>query len=343
MDTDWQSYTHWFAVVLFSGTLSYFVSLSSMGLARRSGMITQPGARQSHDVATPTGGGLGLVFSVVVTSLLLQLFTPLPLFWSVNVLPGIILLATIGWFDDRRHVSFRLRLMVQLTVSLWLIGFSGLQFSLGGMAWFLGIIAALMWMMNLYNFMDGSNGMAGFQGVFAGSVLAVLFYTGGESTWALLSLVVAAACAGFLPLNFPSARVFMGDSASVPRGFIFGSFLYYGIHTGVINPLTGILIMSVFVVDASLTLSAMVFRREQWYTAHRQHVYQRLISHGWSHGNVMLTYQIINVILVLPAILLAELYPQYGMVTAGATFVLLGACWYLTNRRLGLRATAKLT
>ena len=158
MDTDWQSYTHWFAVVLFSGTLSYFVSLSSMGLARRSGMITQPGARQSHDVATPTGGGLGLVFSVVVTSLLLQLFTPLPLFWSVNVLPGIILLATIGWFDDCRHVSFRLRLMVQLTVSLWLIGFSGLQFSPGGMAWFLGIIAALMWMMNLYNFMDGSNG-----------------------------------------------------------------------------------------------------------------------------------------------------------------------------------------
>ena len=337
MDTDWQSYTHWFAVVLFSGTLSYFVSLSSMGLARRSGMITQPGARQSHDVATPTGGGLGLVFSVVVTSLLLQLFTPLPLFWSVNVLPGIILLATIGWFDDRRHVSFRLRLMVQLTVSLWLIGFSGLQFSLGGMAWFLGIIAALMWMMNLYNFMDGSNGMAGFQGVFAGSVLAVLFYTGGESTWALLSLVVAAACAGFLPLNFPSARVFMGDSASVPLGFIFGSFLYYGIQTGVINPLTGILIMSVFVVDASLTLSARVFRREQWYTAHRQHMYQRLIEQGWSHSQVLLLYQAINIFLVVPVVILVLEYPEYAWLMTGTSVLLLIAGWYIASLRLGVR------
>jgi len=255
------------------------------------------------------------------------------------VLPGFLLLAVIGWFDDKHQVSFVLRLLVQLAVSIWLLGFYTVGFWLDNMGMFLVAMLAMVWMMNLYNFMDGSNGMAGFQGVFAGVTLAVLLQLGGQPAMALLALVVAAACAGFLPLNFPRARVFMGDVASVPLGFMFASIAVYGIQAGALSWPVACLIMSVFIVDATMTLFARVIGGEQWYTAHAQHIYQRLIAQGWSHQRVLVVYQAINVVLVLPAIMLAEIYPQYAVVTVGFVFLLLGTCWYIANRRLGMLAT----
>jgi len=339
---DWQSFSGWLVVGLFSAVLSYFSCVRAMLLARKSGMISQPGERQSHEVATPTGGGLGLVFSVVVTSIALHFMLPLPGFWWQSMLPGVLLLAFIGWRDDKQPVSSIVRLLVQLAVSVWLLSFVGFQFSLSDAGLFVCALLAMVWMMNLYNFMDGSNGMAGFQGVFAGMILAVLFYTGGQYAMGLLSLAVAAACAGFLPLNFPQARVFMGDVASVPLGFVFASLAVFGIHTGVMDITVAILIMSVFIVDSTLTLLARVFRGERWYTAHAQHIYQRLIVQGWSHRQVLVIYQFINMVLVLPAIVLATIYPQYAIVTAGLALLILGACWYIANRRLGILAKVQL-
>lgn len=339
---DWQSLYGWIAISLFSSVLSYFSCIKAMALAERSGMIAQPGKRQSHEVATPTGGGLGLVFSIIVTSLCLQLVLPLPGFWWQNMLPGIVLLTIVGWRDDKFPVSSLVRLLVQLAVSVWLLGFGWSQFSLTGIALFTGIVVAMIWLMNLYNFMDGSNGMAGFQGIFAGMILAVFFQIDEQYGMALIALAVAAACAGFLPLNFPRARVFMGDVASVPLGFIFASFAVYGIHTGSFSLAAFVLIISVFLVDATLTLLTRALCGERWYTAHAQHVYQRLIAQGWSHRQVLWVYQSINVILVLPAIVLARIYPQYAIATVGLTLLLLGACWHIANRRLGILAKVQL-
>ena len=332
----------WIAVSLFAGGLSFLACIKAMRLAEKSGMIAQPGTRQSHELATPTGGGLGLVFSIVVTTLCLQLVLSLPGFWWQNMLPGILLLALVGWRDDKQHVSFKLRLLVQLTVSVWLIGFGWSEFSVKDMGLLASIIVAMVWLMNLYNFMDGSNGMAAFQGVFAGVMMAVLFQIGEQYAMALIALAVAAACLGFLPLNFPLARVFMGDVASVPLGFLFAALAVYGVRTGSLALPSSILIMSVFIIDATLTLLARVLCGERWYTAHAQHVYQRLIAQGWSHRQVLEVYQAINVILVLPAIVLAELYPQFAIVTVGLTLLLLGACWHIANWRLGMIATAQL-
>ena len=114
---DWQSFYGWVAVSLFSGVLSFFSCIKALALAERTGMIAQPGKRQSHEVATPTGGGLGLIFSIIVTSLCLQLVLPLPGFWWQNMLPGILLLAIVGWRDDKFPVSSLLRLLVQLAVA----------------------------------------------------------------------------------------------------------------------------------------------------------------------------------------------------------------------------------
>jgi Fuc2NAc and GlcNAc transferase len=325
-------------LISVTGLLSYFGSRLAMRMAISAGMMAQPGSRQSHEVATPTGGGLGLIFSIIVCSVIVQFLLPFPEFWWQKMLPGILLLVLIGWRDDRHPVSSLTRLLVQLAVSLWLLGFGWLQFSALEVVLYVGSIVAMVWMMNLYNFMDGSNGMAGFQGVFAGMVVSVLFYLGDQHAMALLSLIVAAACAGFLPLNFPHARVFMGDVASVPLGFIFASLAIYGLSTGIVNWPVIILIMSVFIVDATLTLLTRAIRGERWYTAHAQHIYQRLIAQGWSHSRVLMAYQSINVMLVLPAIVLAEIYPHYAKVTAGLVLLLLVSCWHIANRRLGMFA-----
>ncbi len=338
----WPVIFSWVAVAVFAAVLGFLASLKATTLAENFGMITQPGERQSHTRATPTGGGLGLVVSIVVTAIAIELVLPLPVFWWQNMMPGILALAFVGWLDDRKPVSALLRLSVQLAVSLWLIGYGWLQFSPVHAGLAVVVLVAMVWLMNLYNFMDGSNGMAGFQGVFAGVVTAVFFHMHEQGAMALLALAVAAACAGFLPLNFPRARVFMGDVASVPLGFIFASFFVYGIWVDAMSPAVSILIMSVFITDASLTLLARAFRGERWYTAHAQHVYQRLIAHGWSHSRVLLIYQAINVIVILPAIILAQQYPRYALLTAGMVLSGFGACWYLANRRLGTMATVQL-
>jgi UDP-N-acetylmuramyl pentapeptide phosphotransferase/UDP-N-acetylglucosamine-1-phosphate transferase len=332
----------WIAVGLFSGFLSFFACFKARNLAEKLGMITQPGQRQSHQRATPTGGGLGLVFSIAVTTLCLQLLLRLPAFWWQNMLPGFLLLVIIGWHDDRYSVSSLLRFLVQLAVSMWLIGFGWSGFLVSDAGILVSGIIAMVWLMNMYNFMDGSNGMAGFQGVFAGLVMAVLFQIGEQPAMALIALAVSAACLGFLPLNFPQAKVFMGDVASVPLGFIFASFAIYGVKTGSLSLFSSILIMSVFIVDASLTLMTRVIRGEQWYTAHAQHVYQRLIAKGWSHRQVLVVYQAINVVLVLPAIVLAEIFPQLAVVAAVFILLTLGACWYIANWRLVMVAKVQL-
>lgn len=329
----------WSAIVLLAAGLSFLGSLAAMRLARRGGVLAQPGERQSHQVATPTGGGLGLVFSLAVTSFLVG---RLPDFWWWDVLPGVVALAVVGWIDDRRHVASPLRLAVQVAVSLWLLHSMCIWGPTAGPGLCSLMVLAVVWLMNLYNFMDGSNGMAGFQGVFAGLLMAGLFVHAGQTVMAAPALLVAAVCAGFLPLNFPLARVFMGDAGSVPLGFVIAALAVYGLRSGAFGPALPLLVMAVFVVDASLTLAARVIRGERWYTAHNQHVYQRLIVQGWSHSRVLIAYQTINVGLVLPATVLAVTYPQHAAEITGLVIIALGGGWYLINRRLGMPAKEQL-
>ncbi|MCW8925994.1 MAG: hypothetical protein OQJ84_07045 [Xanthomonadales bacterium] len=333
---DWFFGYAWLTVGLFSGIVSLLASFWVTMLARKSGMIVQPGERQSHTIATPTGGGLGILLSLLLTTLCLQPLVPLPGFWWQGMLPGIVLLAIVGWRDDRQTVSSFLRLLIQLAVSLWLLGFTTLQFLSVEIGWLVAGVVAMVWYMNMYNFMDGSDGMAAFQGIFAGVMMAVLFHNDERNAMALLALAVAAACMGFLPLNLPTARVFMGDVSSVPLGFIFAALSVYAVKAGTFGLPVAILIMALFIIDATMTLLARVIRREQWYTAHAQHVYQRLIVHGWSHRRVLVVYQAINVAVVLPAIVLIQKYPQNAMLKSGSTILLLGMCWYFANRRLGM-------
>jgi UDP-N-acetylmuramyl pentapeptide phosphotransferase/UDP-N-acetylglucosamine-1-phosphate transferase len=195
-------------------------------------------------------------------------------------------------------------------------------------------VGFVLWMINLYNFMDGSNGMAGFQGVFAGCALTWLFLHAGDNEAALVCSLIAAACLGFLPWNLGRARVFMGDVASGSLGFAFAALLMYGVFTASLTLPVAWLVMLVFLCDASLTLFARVMKGERWYNPHKQHLYQRLILRGWSHVSVLALYQSINLVLVAPAIAVAVNWPAWATIVASATTIALGLGWLLVKKNL---------
>jgi Fuc2NAc and GlcNAc transferase len=305
--------------------------------ARLKGMLDEPGARQSHTVPMPTGGGLGMIAALCLASAIMFLLSAVPVEWAILVIPGVIVLAITGWIDDKRPLSPLLRISIQLAVSFGLLVFLRQSDQLQG--WLTVLLGgiAMVWIMNMYNFMDGSHGMAGFQGLFAGLVTGLIFLQGTHGGLALAAFLVAAVCLGFLPWNFPLPRVFMGDSGSVPLGFALGSLLWLGVLLDLVAVPVACMVLSVFLVDSTLTLFKRVINGERWYTAHRKHVYQRLIAQGWPHSRVLLLYQAINIIVVVPAITLATMYPEYAWLLAGLTALSLTAGWYAASLRLEVR------
>ena len=319
--------------------LSFLLTGIATWYAGRRGLLDHPGERQSHTVVTPRGGGAGLVAALLIASLLFA-DSKLPGFWVQCIMPAVVVIAITGWWDDHASLGAGFRFFIQLVVSFYLLWF------VANAGWVQGVIPMTMsglfviWMTNLYNFMDGSNGMAGLQGVFAASVLAALFHLSGDDHFFRFSLLLAACCAGFLPWNLGHARVFMGDVGSLALGFLFAVFLLYGTSTGAFDYPVALIVMLLFLTDATLTLLLRVIRGERWYTAHRQHLYQRLIAHGWTHARVAMLYQAINLTLVLPGIVIGVNFPALAWATALALTLIFVLGWYFSMRRLGVLAQA---
>ena len=325
--------------VALAAFLSFLLTGIATWYAGRRGLLDHPGERQSHTVVTPRGGGVGLVAALLIVSLLVSAGNSHG-FWVQCIVPAVVVLAITGWWDDHASLGVGFRFFIQLAVSFYLL------WCATNAGWMQGVIPMIMsglfviWMTNLYNFMDGSNGMAGLQGVFAASVLAVLFHLSGDDPFALFSLLLAACCAGFLPWNLGRARVFMGDVGSLALGFLFAAFMLYGTGTGAFDYPVALIVMLLFLTDATLTLLLRVIRGERWYNAHRQHLYQRLIANGWTHARVAIVYQAINLTLVLPGIVIAVNFPALAWATALALTLVFVLGWYFSISRLGVLTQA---
>lgn len=297
----------------------------------RKRLVDLPEARRSHASPTPRGGGLSIVAALVLAW---ALWPDALSAWSLPM-AGVITMAVVGWFDDRHQLPVRLRFAFQLLVAC------GLLYGIGGLraaevfGWsvdapwlwtFLGAIGVI-WLINLYNFMDGSDGMAAAQGLWAGLVAAVLFELAGDSGLAAFALAAGGAWGGFLVWNRPPAGIFMGDVGSLALGVVVAACAVMGASTGAISIWVSFMISSVFVVDATATLISRVARGERWYTAHRQHAYQRLLDLGWSHGQVLGLYLLINVLVVLPVIVAAVRWPRLDTILAAGLAVALAVGW----------------
>lgn len=192
-------------------------------------------------------------------------------------------LAALGLADDRAGLSARLRLLAQLLVAGAFLAALGVGGAMGVL-----LLVGLVWMGNLYNFMDGSDGLAGGMAVFGFGAFAWAAGTGGEPALAAVCAGVAAAAAGFLCFNFHPARIFMGDVGSVPLGFLAGSLGLVGWRAGVWPLWFPLLVFAPFIMDATVTLLRRALRGEKVWQAHRSHYYQRMVQMGLGHRGTAL-------------------------------------------------------
>lgn len=286
------------------------VAAAATGLAiryaRRRQLLDQPGQRRSHRVPTPRGGGIAIVLAVFGCAAPL-----LPLAWMPAMLSGLslALVALIGWWDDHASLSARARLAVQVPASVLLaavlLGTSPgapalpLAVALGGF-----IALSTAWSINLHNFMDGINGLLTLQAAFVFAMVWLLGLLGMEHGLQDVPAVLAAACLGFLPFNFPRARIFLGDVGSGALGLLIAAVLWWSVLREPRWIAAGLLLVSAFVIDASVTLLLRFSRGRRWYSAHREHLYQWLVRSGGSHARVVSYYMAWNLLLAAPLALL---------------------------------------
>ena len=269
-------------LILHSG-----IAAAGTWLARRYALqrdlLDHPGERRSHAVATPRGGGIAIVLALLVAAVALAVRDP-----SQRVLLGafgigMTLVAGVGMVDDHRPLSPWIRLLVH-AVAATLFALA-VQYVFG-LAWLsLLAFAATIALTNIWNFMDGINGIAASQALLLGVAGASL----AAGSWLLLGLALAAACAGFLPFNFPRARIFMGDAGSGAIGFAVAALAVVVASMRGADAAWLLLPLSAFLVDAGFTLARRMLRGERWWQPHVQHAYQAWARRS-GHAVVTLAY-----------------------------------------------------
>lgn len=265
-----------FAVTAFAACWMILRVLLASSLARR--VVDVPNPRSLHVVPVPRFGGIG----VLVPGLMALLFGG-----RVDLALLVLMLAGISLTDDFFNVSAGLRLCIHMLAAtlLMFVVVSPPAFLLGML-----LIVGVVWMINLFNFMDGADGLAGGMAFFGFSFLALAGFVANSVALALLALTLAGAALAFLTFNFHPARVFLGDVGAVPLGFIASAIGIEGWRAGAWPLWLMPLIFAPFIVDASSTLLRRVVAGERFWEAHRSHYYQRLVRMGWGHRRTALAY-----------------------------------------------------
>ena len=269
--------------LFLSGALvSWLVAGLWRRFALRRELVDQPGPRRLHVQPTPRGGGLGIALVLLGCAPWLGQGAG----WFVI---GLAVTAGAGLLDDLRDLPALPKLVLQLLGALpvawaWPLA-PELLGGAGGMA---GAVVVVLVFVNFWNFMDGSNGLAASQGLVVGLGVALLCGTGTPA--GLLGGVLAAGCLGFLPHNLPQARLFLGDVGSFAIGLAVATVLLMALDAGDASLWQLLLLPSAFLLDAGLTLAGRAWRRRKVWRAHREHLYQRAVAHGWSHSRVCVVY-----------------------------------------------------
>ena len=304
-------------IVLGTLLLSILLCRAYLGIARERQILAMPNERSSHSLATPNGGGIALLlaftFGLLVAAWIYGTWNRPLITLSVAAL----VLAILGYLDDLHGLSMRLRLLVYSLVCV-LVSMLILQPVMNGdlLRWLpLGMLSAavMLWSLNLYNFMDGIDGIAAMQAVLACCGAAWLSWASvQDEAYLMFCLLLAAAHSGFLILNFPPARLFMGDSGSVPTGFLLAGLMITGMVQGQLNPLCWLVLLAIFITDSSWTLLWRVFTGQRFTQPHRLHAYQRLSQHWNSHLKVDLLLLGINVLWLFPLAMAVQAWPEHA-------------------------------
>lgn len=309
--------------------LSAGLTWAARGYALRQQLLDQPGERRSHSVATPRGGGIAIVISLLVTAGAAMWVWPesTPSLLVASV--GLVLVAGIGWWDDHRPLPAMRRLLVHFIAAALLAALVKVH----GGSWLLAglVLVFTASLINIWNFMDGINGIAASQAIVVALGLAPVL----PWPYSLAAVALGLACLGFLPFNFPRARIFMGDVGSGALGYAVAVVLAIAAVRTDINWILLLVPASAFLVDAGFTLAARIISGQRWMEPHTQHVYQRAVQAGASHAQVTGMYFALGLFSITVLNVCSNLQPRWEAVLAVAWFFSLSVLWILL--RNGLR------
>lgn len=309
---------YWIVPLLAGVSFALTAGLRRYALARS--LMDVPNDRSSHSVPTPRGGGVAIVLSYIVALCMLYGCRLMSSDTFIAFLGAGSVTAVIGFLDDHGHIAARWRLLAHFLSAGWgvywlggLAPFALFGFSIdpGWIGHFLAVVY-LVWMLNLYNFMDGIDGIASLEAITVCFGGVLIYWFSGNSDLAWPAVLLAACVAGFLCWNFPPAKIFMGDAGSGFLGVVLGLL---SLQAAWIAPdlLWGwLILLGVFIVDATFTLLRRLLRGDKVYEAHRSHAYQFASrSHG-GHMPVALAVCLINLLWLMPIAIGVVLYKWDG-------------------------------
>ncbi|MBN5150856.1 glycosyltransferase family 4 protein [Stenotrophomonas maltophilia] len=311
--------------------LSALLTWAARGYALRRQLMDQPGERRSHSVATPRGGGIAIVISLLVTAGVAMLAWPEATPSLLVASLGLVLVAGIGWWDDHKPLPAMRRLLVHFIAAALLAGLV----KVNGGSWLLATLVLLFTasLINIWNFMDGINGIAASQAVVAMLGLAPVL----PWPYSLAAVALGLACLGFLPFNFPRARIFMGDVGSGALGYAVAAVLALASVRTDINWILLLVPVSPFLVDAGFTLLARIISGQRWMEPHNQHVYQRAVQAGASHPQVTGMYFALGLFSITVFNVCSNLQPRWEAAVAIAWFTALSVLWLLLRNGMRYR------
>lgn len=304
----------WTAGLLLAFAASFVLVFMVRKYALAKDIIDIPNHRSSHVQPTPRGGGVAFVVVFILSLVVMGIRGQVPSVLSVGMAASLVLVACTGLVDDWRGLSPKARLLLHvLAASVGLCAIGGMPilcfagFTLPSGLWLTGFgLVFLVWYLNLFNFMDGINGIAAVETItigLSGSLLCVLSH---HTDGALMPLFLVASVLGFLCWNFPRARIFMGDAGSGFLGLTLGFLTLFAGHMAPERFWGWLIFAGVFVVDATVTLLVRLFQGQNVFDAHRTHAYQQFARQS-SHQKVVAGVCALNGLWLLPLGLLAGL------------------------------------
>jgi Fuc2NAc and GlcNAc transferase len=308
--------------MIFLVAVLFAVSFAGTGWIRRyclaSGIVDIPNQRSSHSRIVARGGGIGFSGLFILAVLGLGIAGVVPGRAATGLAGGGTIVALTGWVDDRKGLTQVTRIVLHLAAAGWAVVWLGPVPSIvsGSAIWIwitqvAGVIA-FAWMINLYNFMDGTDGIAGVEAVTVAVASGFLCAMAGLAAPGQVYWLLAAAAAGFLVWNWPPARIFMGDAGSGFLGFVFAALALWTCVNDVRLFWPCVILLSVFVADATATLMRRMLAREKWYEPHSTHAYQKLARRN-GHLPIALGVAIINITVLAPVAWMAWLHPALGL------------------------------
>ncbi len=313
MDTPW-------LVVAALGTFALGTWLTRCFLDPQSRfhVLDHPNERSLHRSPVPRSGGVAILVALLLGALASTLIVDWPREAGWIALGGLGV-GLVSYMDDRYGVAPGYRLIAHLLAGVWLVagGLGMGHLELPGaiwsppaaLAWLLSILL-VAWLINLYNFMDGMDGLAGGMALIGFAALGVLGWQGGDPPYTWACLLIAAAASGFLVWNVPPARIFMGDVGSSSLGFLVAALALWGGQRGLFPLWAALLIFSPFLMDATWTLLRRLARGERIWEAHRSHHYQRMVRAGWGHRKTLLWALVVMVACAATAVRGVTMPPQ---------------------------------